>query len=194
MNPTVEAAWIALIGAAVGISAAVLVAIVGFHSTKAATAKTVSAAREQRLWERKADAYQDALAAALYRSRQRRQINSLMSLARYTELAQTALTNQTEQEWNDLMGRLGTFGDPKVTEAYNKALATARLAHQRFTEWRQEVADGGARLDVTPGLAAEVSQTIASAQRAFQAAMDEADTADTDLEHAIRADLHKNDA
>jgi hypothetical protein len=71
MNPSIEAAWIAgasgFLGVVVGVTGTVVVARVGFHSTRDATAATNAAAgadvtaqieadRRNRVWERQAAA------------------------------------------------------------------------------------------------------------------------------------------
>jgi hypothetical protein len=72
MTPQVEAAWIAagsaLLGVLVGIAGTTIVAIAGFRNARDAADRTLLAARGDRLWARKADAYQDALTASLKRS------------------------------------------------------------------------------------------------------------------------------
>ncbi len=75
MSPLVEAAWIASGGVFVCVGRTVIVGVSGFRSTRRATERTVQAAQEDRLWRKRADAYQDALAAALYRSNRRRQLD-----------------------------------------------------------------------------------------------------------------------
>jgi hypothetical protein len=76
MNPTVEAAWIAgssgLAGVLVGVSGTVIVARLGFRSTRAATEaanatalatvrQQIEADRRSRIWEKQAAAYSDAI-------------------------------------------------------------------------------------------------------------------------------------
>jgi hypothetical protein len=81
MDPTVEAAWIAgcsgLIGVVVGIAGTVTVAAIGFRSTRSATTETnattkavlesqIQASRDDRVYEKRAEAYVDALAYATW--------------------------------------------------------------------------------------------------------------------------------
>ena len=82
MDHTIEAAWIAAVSAAVGVGGTVTIGVVGFRSSRnsanqaiaagaAATAAT-NAAREDRLWEKHAAAYEDTLRGLLYRQAKRR--------------------------------------------------------------------------------------------------------------------------
>lgn len=75
MQPAVEAAWIAVSGAALGVVGTVTVAVSGFRNTRSITDKTIQAgaqdsirarndARADRLWERKAAAYADFITHA----------------------------------------------------------------------------------------------------------------------------------
>jgi hypothetical protein len=77
MDPTV-------IAAAIGVGGTVIVGVVGFWSTKTAsdkaalvatdnTARALDAARDERIWDRRARAYGQSVAALLYRRQQRRQ-------------------------------------------------------------------------------------------------------------------------
>ena len=101
VNPTIEAAWIAAGVGALGIAGAVTTAIVGFRSTRNATTKTVAAgtastmatlaaAREERLWEKQAAAYEETIAALLHRQ-----------MKRQHELRMYRLTEDAEQQLKD---------------------------------------------------------------------------------------------
>jgi hypothetical protein len=84
MNPAIEAAWIAggsgLLGVTVGITGTVIVARIGFRSTRDATDATTAAGiasiraqieadRRNRIWEKQAAAYTDAIAGIAHRQR-----------------------------------------------------------------------------------------------------------------------------
>jgi hypothetical protein len=204
MNPTVEAAWIAAGSVAFGVTGTVIIGVVGFRSTRAATNATVQGSRGDRLWERKADAYQDALTAALYRKERRNEMIIQLGLGtdlnlndeEYAAIEEQALTNQTEDQWLALMGRLGTFGSPPVLEAYEKA-QTANLyalSHQRAArKLRKQVAMLRLQQSTDPVDADKLTAAELELDRSaeeFGRIIRDAGTADEALEDAIRADLN----
>lgn len=151
MSPSVEAAWIAassgLLGVIVGVTGTAIVGIAGFRNTRAATDQTLRAARGDRVWNRKADAYQDALTAALWRNHRRMYLTTAdLTDDQYIRASAEVFERQTQQEWWEMQGRLGTFGAQDVVQAYNRSLKATEFAHRRHEEWRQarKDADGGA--------------------------------------------------
>src|ERR1700733_14704411 len=81
MDPTV-------IAAAIGVGGTVIVGVVGFWSTKTASDKAANvatditfsaldAARDERIWDRRARAYEQGIAALLYRRQERRGLYEL---------------------------------------------------------------------------------------------------------------------
>jgi len=121
MDPQVQGAWIAAATGVVGIVGTAIVAIAGFRNTRRATDKTLGARRDDRLWARKADAYQDAMTAALQRHDRRQQVLDAKAPPEAGEL-------QVSQEWFDMQGRLRTFGASKVVTAFEDSMkATERL-------------------------------------------------------------------
>lgn len=83
MNPAITAAWISGGVGALGIVSTAVTAWIGARNTRQATQRTVeagaastratlAAAREDRLWERRAAAYEETLTGLLYRQLKRR--------------------------------------------------------------------------------------------------------------------------
>jgi hypothetical protein len=133
MNPTVQSAWVAaasgLVGVLVGVGGTTFVAIKGFRNTRDATQQALNARRDDRLWAKKADAYQDAMTAALQRHDVRQQVLD-------AEAPPEALKSQVSEEWFYMQGRLRTFGAPKVVTAFEHSMkASERLpdVHQDDT-------------------------------------------------------------
>ena|SRR5215469_4701233 len=125
MDPTVQGAWVAaasgLVGVLVGVGGTTFVAVKGFRNTRDATQETLVARRDDRLWTRKADAYQDAMTAALQRHDRRQQVLDAKAPPEALEL-------QVSQEWFDMQGRLRTFGAAKVVTAFEHSMkASERL-------------------------------------------------------------------
>jgi hypothetical protein len=195
MNPLVEAAWIAgsggFVGVLVGVSGTVIVGIAGYRNARAAADRTALAAHNERVWDRKADAYQDALAAALWRYHRRTYLSTAkITQQQYDSEANELFHKQSEQEWWALQGRLGTFGAPEVVEAYNRSLTASEVAHKQHEEWRnirrqiEDITSG----DMVPDLTA-VMQKAEPFFTELKHAMGEAQRCDYLLEQAIRKDL-----
>jgi hypothetical protein len=68
MNPTVEAAWIAAGVGILSLAGTVTVAIIGYRNTRKAA---LEAARNERLWDKMAAAYEEVLIALLRRQAER---------------------------------------------------------------------------------------------------------------------------
>jgi hypothetical protein len=125
MDPAVQSAWVAavsaFVGVLVGVTGTTIVAVKGFRNTRDATQKALDARRDDRLWARKADAYQDAMTAALQRHDRRQKVLDAKAPPESLEL-------QVSQEWFDMQGRLRTFGAPKVVTAFEDSMkASERL-------------------------------------------------------------------
>ena len=131
MNPAVEAAWIAgssgLVGVLMGVSGTVIVARLGFRSTRAATEVTTSAAlasieaqieadRRNRLWERQAAAYTDTIAIVV-RERATRQ-DKMRGVLTGNKLEQTP----APMDWTAVNARLIAFAFPGVVDALFDAM------------------------------------------------------------------------
>src|SRR5215472_5654125 len=128
MDPTVQGAWIAatsgFVGVLVGVGGTTIVAVTGLRNTSKATDKTLKASRDDRVWARKADAYQDAIAAALQRHDQRQHVVEAKTLP-------DTLEPQLGPEWFDMQSRLRTFGAREVVMAFENSMkATERLDAQ----------------------------------------------------------------
>ena len=65
MNPTV-------IAAAIGVGGTVVVGVAGFWAAIRNTSQTIAHARENRIWDRRANAYVEALAAVHHRQEARK--------------------------------------------------------------------------------------------------------------------------
>jgi hypothetical protein len=186
MSPAIEAAWIAgssgLLGVLVGVTGTVIVGVAGFRNTSAATAAVLRAARDDRIWDKKSAAYQDVMAGAL---RRRARLEQLLGAAltedEPSERLEEALSGLDEHAWYDLLGRLGTFGNETVIDAYATSLDATRKAHDCYAEWwKRSKAE-----KENPGT------VIDSGWRDLMSAMEEAAAADQKLETAIRADVHE---
>jgi hypothetical protein len=141
MDPTV-------ITAAIGVGGTVIVGVVGFWSTKTAsdkaaqvatdnTARALDAARDERIWDRRARAYEQSVAALLYRRQQRRQelaelvalpAAGLRPLGRTYALWQEQVSlpdhpffDRYPSGWFEVEGTLLAYATPKVITALDAA-------------------------------------------------------------------------
>ncbi len=220
MDPTV-------IAAAIGVGGTVIVGVVGFWSTKTAsdkaaqvatdnTGRALDAARDERIWDRRARAYEQSVAALLYRRQQRRQ--ELAELAAPPAARQSPLRlhyyAQWQQDvslpdrpffdryprgWFEVEGTLLAYASPKVITALDAARQAddaARIALGRCRELSgKKIAlnDPSEDSDASPEEAqkpdANAQEELEAAGKALQSALGEAEQKDNDLIDAIRDDL-----
>ncbi len=150
------------------------------------TARALDAAREERLWDKRAEAYVDALYVVRHRQERR---SDAMRTIRFDQATEAA-----HQEWlasfklPDEPGvemRLLAYASELVLVAARTAGAANAKAEQAYLHWKSLTEE--ARQNAPDAPAAD--QAIA-AQRAIQPTVDEAIAADEALLAAIRADLH----
>jgi hypothetical protein len=207
MNPQVEGAWIAaasgLVGVLVGITGTTIVAVKGFRNTRDATDKALRGARRDRLWDRRADVYQDTLAEALHRKDDRDRIINALTQERYDKVPNVKELLQTSQERWNTEGRLRAFGLQEVVEAFKNTMAADDEVNRLYQEWqaaRQKESMVGKGLPPPTGgrvpdreaaiQAAAAASTKASA-KAFEASLRAANDKASELEQVIRNDLEE---
>jgi hypothetical protein len=184
-----------VITAAIGVGGTVIVGVVGFWATVRATGKTIQAGEAARIWEKRAAAYVDALAALHYRRVKRQRDTRTYRLDDESERRAAAeLEAFTPPDWYELEGRLLAFGSmPVVTGLQGTALAHGD-ALDAFQAW-QDAADaaraqGGLPVagPPQPGQGAANVALLAAARAAAKIA-DETDDA---LIMLIRTELQGN--
>jgi hypothetical protein len=201
VNPTIEAAWIAAGVGGLGIAGAVTTAIVGFLSTRNATTKTVAAgtasttatlaaAREERLWERQAAAYEETIAALLHRQ-----------MKRQHELRMYRLTEDAEQQlkdffasyeppgWFQAQARLLAYASDDVRDAFEATRRADGEVRVRCDRWM--AMSEQARLAVASGRpnAAPEGSVMVQARRDVNPALEEAEAKDEAVIKLIRDKL-----
>jgi hypothetical protein len=131
MDPIVQSAWVAAASAFVGI----LVGVGGTtFITLKSTKETLKARHDERLWDRKANAYQDAMTAALQRHDRRQQ-------AVDTKASPETLDLKVGQEWYDMQGRLRSFGAMEVVTAFEDSMKASKrldIHHEDTTAGTKE--------------------------------------------------------
>jgi hypothetical protein len=205
VDPTIEAAWIgAAIGGGVGvlgIVGAVVTSVVSSNNTKKATEQTVAggttntvatlaAAREDRLWEKRAAAYEETLTGLLHRQAQRH-----FELRKYREDNDTEKKLQQFYENYELpglfetQGRLVAYASDVVMDAFNAsrgahAHVRVQYAHRAALRESARLAQETGRLEGVPD-----AGTMLDAGRQLDGALEAADAADDALIKVIRDEL-----
>jgi hypothetical protein len=206
VNPTVEAAWIAAGVAGLGIAGTATVAIAGFRSTKNATIRTISAntantmaslaaAREDRLWDKRAAAYEETLAGLLH-GQMKRQHD--LRMYRLNEDAEEVLkeffSSYKQPGWFPAQARLRAYASEEVWEAFEAARQADIEALGLYMRWKMLADDN--RLAVEsgrPGAAAD-GQTTIRARRAVDPAVEEAEAKAELVIKLIRDELRSKPA
>lgn len=188
MDPTIAAALI-------GVGGVVIVAVAGYWTTIRTTRMTLAAAKDGRIWESRATAYVDALAAVHYRQVRREYDTRSYRLDGDGEArAKAYLDAYKAPDWYELEARLQAFASQPVvttTQAGAKAHMAAVTAYQA---WQlaagQTGADNEARRQgiPVPSPPGEASGNIAL-HKAQVEARKAADDADDALVELIREEL-----
>jgi hypothetical protein len=132
MSPVVEAAWIAAGVSLVSLGGTVAVAIVGFRNTRNATARTVeantsntvralAAARSDRLWDKQAAAYVDAVAEVLARRTRREALTSRGDVGNIGSHPRDERLKAEEPESIQIRAALRAYASEAVWAAYETA-------------------------------------------------------------------------
>lgn len=198
MSPLVEAAWIGAITGGVGIISTATVAITGARTTrkvtdrtnKAATANTVlalDAARADRLWDRRADAYIDALRFLQSRQALREEAVRTARFDRQGEdrIRQWLSSFTMPEDWLGVEARMLAYASQPVFDA----LRESGQANEAIDAARQEWETAREQVGAAP-TAERAASDVRTAFDAIKSAIEHADGKDEELLAAIRADLH----
>ncbi len=198
MNPIIAAALIALGGSITSLLGAVGVAISGYRNTKKVTEKTVQAstgntiraldaARGDRLWDKQATAYVDAIAGVRWQQlRRQRQLNTL-------DPGDPLPADKSPVDWDELEARLLAYASPAVLLALKTASDAGRKARDLYNTWTFMADDERRSNDLRgAGIAAPArpAQILIDAAEAVRPAIQHANDKDDALIDAIRTDLH----
>jgi hypothetical protein len=172
MDPTVTAA-------AIGVGGTVLVGVAGFTAAIWNSRQTIRHDREVRIWDRRADAYVEALAAIHNRQIRRGLDMGTRPMDDRLRAGMKALASKYQMDAASLEARLQAFGSEPVFSAVQASSTAHRDAIAAYDSWR---AAGGA-----PETAAE---GLEKARRAADSAREAADDADDAVIEQIRRELH----
>lgn len=132
MDPTLTAA-------AIGVTGTVVVGVAGFGATIWTTRRTIRAARDARIWDERARAYVDTLAAIGFRQEKRMHDTQTVRLDDETQrAADQHFGTYVMPNWFDLEARLHAFGSERVVEAVRRSSEAHGAALDAFQTWREK--------------------------------------------------------
>jgi hypothetical protein len=190
VNPTVEAAWIAAGVAGLGIAGTVTTAIAGFRATRNATGQTIAAgiastratltaAREDRLWEKQAAAYEEVIAALQYRQMKRQHE---LRTYRLTEGAEQQLKNFFDSYeppgWFEGQARLDAYASDEVREAFGATRQADLEFRVLYDRWFMLTEQARTAMETGTFAAAPNGSLVVQARKDVNPALEEAEARD----------------
>jgi len=133
MNPIITAAIVSGCFATASVGLTAYVAVKGFRSTKEATGRAVAAAnqdtiralnaaRDDRLWEKRATAYEEAIAYLPFRQEERNLRSSFHLMGRDVGKAlRFWFGGYQPPGWGEVQGRLVAYASDAVVDAYRES-------------------------------------------------------------------------
>jgi hypothetical protein len=172
VNPIVTAA-------AIGVGGTVLVGVAGFAAAIWNTKQTIRHDREVRVWDRRADAYVETLAAIHNRQVRRGLEMGTRPMDHRLRTGMQALASKYQMDADGLEARLQAFGSGPVFSAVQASSTAHRDAVAAYDSWR------------AAAVGPEASRTgLEKARRVADAARKAADDADDAVTEQIRLELH----
>jgi hypothetical protein len=182
------------------------------------TVRTLDAARDERIWDRRARAYEQSVAALLHRRQQRRQEQAELygsPLLPADRLRSLSVTYALRQEnislpdhaffdsypggWFEVEGTLLAYATPKVITALDAArqaddaariaLGRCRQLSGKYIALDDFLKDSDASPQEAPKPDANAQAELEAAAKALESALGEAEQKDNDLINAIRDEL-----
>jgi len=132
-----------LAAALIGVGGSVIVAVVGFLTTRAITGETIKAnsatAREGRLWDKRSAAYEAALAELASRQVRQQRVLRLITTSPDTlkavEALQEYFASRDTPAWAEMQGRLLAYATNPVLEALEAARTADEAASRSYDEF-----------------------------------------------------------
>jgi hypothetical protein len=188
MDPTIAAALI-------GVGGVVIVAVAGYWTTIRTMQMNLAEAKAGRLWESRATAYVDALAAVHYRQVKREYDTRSYRLDGDGEArAKAYLDAYKAPAWYELEARLQAFASQPVVTATQAGAKAHMAAAAAYQAWHTAAGQTGAGNEArrqgipVPSLPGEASGNVALHQAQVEARK-AADNADDALVELIREEL-----
>lgn len=205
MNPAIEAALIAAGVSLVSLGGTIVVAVSGFRNTTRSSSKaidagtdqlvrTLDAARDDKLWDKRTQTYEEITAYLLYIQAKRRleaRRRRYRLDAEFEAANDRLLGEYKPASWWDLQGRLVIYGSDEAIaafEASHSADNEVAGALVRLTTLNQDAKDAS-----SSGLSAQMPEMteIRAARQELEEARQRADAADQALAKLARAELNR---
>lgn len=189
----------ALIGAGatiISVSATAFVAVRAYHTTRTTNAETIQAgventvrvldgARDDRIWDKRAEAYVDAL-RFLHRTRTERE--EMAHTGRYVQEAEQQLEDwragMLTPQWREIQSRLLAYASQPVLDALQASEQAIGRFREAFQNWKWARDNAGTDEE------APTEADVRAVEDRIRPAMEEASRRDEALLEAIRAELH----
>jgi hypothetical protein len=202
MNPVDTAAVISGCFAVGSVGLTAAVAFIGFRTTRSATDKTVAAgsqdtvralnaARDDRLWDKRAEVYEQAIAYVLFRQFERRRLSPEYTSNNQQELPKSSFGGYQPPGWVVLEGRLLAYGSDEIVTASREAHNANLRVYWCHDRWRT-MADK-AKEAVSAGDVTQAQNGAAALERVGGDVEDElrvAEEKDRELIRLVRSKLH----
>ncbi len=133
MNATVEAAWIAAGVGLLSLAGTVTVAIIGYRNTRKVA---LEAARNERLWDKMAAAYEEVLIALLRRQTERTKAATLYRDPKAEETMREGIARPVDPGWFEEQGRVIAYSSPEVRAGLELVRRADQEVFMRFMAWQ----------------------------------------------------------
>lgn len=196
MDPTIAAALITGGVGALGIAGTVVgsrntrkATEQGMAASTASTMATLAAAREDRLWEKRASVYEEAIAALLHRQRKRQHDTRRYRLDEEAEKKLREFFDGYEPPgWFQVQVRAVAYASDRVLGAFDEAELAHRKVWGCYRRWVELAEDNQLAVEAGNPSAVDGGAAI-TARKAIDPALDEAEEKDQALVDLIRDEL-----
>jgi len=193
MNPSAEAAlisggWATVVGA-LGYWFNRATARATIQATNANATNALDAGHQAQLWEKRAEAYVDAMTAIERRRAKRDFLAAPVQIhdeATQQRMVQEAFAAPKDDDWARISARVSVYTTPMVRHALEQAAMADHQMNVKMIQHKSLIE----RLH-GPSASVPTGEQIMAAFEAIQAAAEMANTADADLATAMQVDLER---
>jgi len=188
MNPTVEAAWIAAGVGILSLAGTVTVAIMGYRTTRKVA---LDAARNERLWDKTAAAYEEVLIALLRRQTERTEAATFYRNPEAEKKMREGIARQVDPGWFGAEGRVIAYSSPEVRRGLELVRRADEEVSMRFMTW--QIVKQRASAARESGNILEEPRSSGELRELMQQGLEGAEEVESALIELIRAELHGED-